>query len=170
VPAEAFPIVRRKSAHSTHRPTGCHPKQKGQRGGQSRAGQSSRTHALADFVDAVPLLGFEGRDLEARPLEGASHQAPHRVSLPIWPPKASKGLTAQEERAVVRQSRRELDGVGFAIAQVHHGRLRRREVRPPDPKTSPADAEADPEPHQTRRVGLGTFSGIGNDLGRGRSD
>ena len=35
-------------------------------------------------------------------------------------------VRAEEERAVVREGRRELDDLGFAVPEVHHGRLRRR--------------------------------------------
>ena len=37
-------------------------------------------------------------------------------------------VCAEEERAVVRQSRRELHDLGFALTEVHHGRLGRREI------------------------------------------
>ena len=53
----------------------------------------------------------------------------------------------EEERAVVREGRRELDDLGFGLAEVHHGRIGRREVRPPDAEARRSDAAPDPEPH-----------------------
>jgi hypothetical protein len=63
---------------------------------------------------------------------------------------------------VVRQGRRELHGVGFGFAEVHHGGIGRREVRPPDAEAGRSDAAPDPEPHQAWRNSLRTISGIGD--------
>ena len=46
----------------------------------------------------------------------------------------------KEECSLVRQGRREFDRLGFRVAEVHHGRLRRRQIRPPHTETSRSDA------------------------------
>jgi ParB-like chromosome segregation protein Spo0J len=76
-------------------------------------------------------------------------------------------LREEKERALVREGRRELDNLGFALAQVHHGRQRRGEVRPSHAEAGRFDAAPDPKPHKARRVGLRTLLGIGYDPGRG---
>ena len=49
-------------------------------------------------------------------------------------------VRAQEERSLVRQGRRELDDLGFAVAEVHHGRIGRGEVRSSDAEAGGTDA------------------------------
>ena len=60
----------------------------------------------------------------------------------------------KEERAVVRQSRRELDHLGFAVAEVHHGRVRRGQVRSSDSEARRTDAAPDSEPSPAGRAGV----------------
>ena len=59
---------------------------------------------------------------------------------------------------------------GIRLAEVHHGRLGRREVRPSNAEARRSDAQADPEPHQARRAGLRAVPRQRNDTGRRRTD
>jgi DNA modification methylase len=43
-------------------------------------------------------------------------------------------VCSQEERSLVRETGQELDDLGFAFAEVHHGRIGRGEVRSSDPE------------------------------------
>ena len=56
---------------------------------------------------------------------GQGPNGPHADALLV--PARALLVRAKEERAVVRQGRRELDDLGLAIAEVHHGRLGRGE-------------------------------------------
>jgi hypothetical protein len=60
----------------------------------------------------------------------------------------------KKERAVARQSRRELDDLGFGIAEVHHGRFGRRQVRSSNTEASGPDAPPDPKPLAARGTGV----------------
>src|SRR5579871_2135805 len=60
----------------------------------------------------------------------------------------------EEERAMVRQARRELHSLGLCLSEIHHGRIGRAEMRPPDPKAGRSDAAPDSQPHETWRTGL----------------
>ena len=60
----------------------------------------------------------------------------------------------EEERAVVWEGGREFNDLGFSVAKVHHGRFRRREIRPPDTEAGRTHEAPDPESHETRRAGL----------------
>ena len=70
-------------------------------------------------------------------------------------------VRAQEERSLVREGGRELDHLGFALAEVHHGRIGGGEVRSSDAEAGRADAAADPEPHQAWRDVYDPFLGSG---------
>ena len=61
---------------------------------------------------------------------------------------------AQEERSVVRQGRRELDDMVVAVAEVHHGRVGRGEIRSSDTEAGRADAAPDSESSPARRVSV----------------
>src|ERR1022692_4569790 len=62
--------------------------------------------------------------------------------------------SAEEERTLVWEGRRELDRLGFRVTKVHHGRLRRGQVRPSDAIADRSDAAAHFEPYQARGIGL----------------
>src|ERR1035437_4045863 len=59
----------------------------------------------------------------------------------------------QEERCLVRKGRRELDDLGFALAEFHHGWIGGGKIRSSHPEAGRANAKADPEPHQAGRNG-----------------
>src|ERR1051326_5563446 len=63
-------------------------------------------------------------------------------------------VRAESECTVVRQGRRELHHLVFAVSKVHHGRVRRGEVRPSYSKTCRAFSAPDSESHQARRIGV----------------
>ncbi len=75
-----------------------------------------------------------------------------------WYPARALLVRAQEERALVRKGRRELDHLGFAVAEIHHGRIGGREVRSSHAETGGADAAAHSEPHPAWGIGLRSVS------------
>jgi hypothetical protein len=75
--------------------------------------------------------------------------------------------TCLRRTPVVRQGRRELNRLGFALTQVHHGWIRRGAVRPSDAKACRADAAPDPQPRQARRTGVRAVPGQRHDPRRG---
>lgn len=64
-------------------------------------------------------------------------------------------LVRQEEKcALVWQTRRELDHLGIAVAQIHYGWIRRRQIRSPHAETGRIDASPHREPHPTWGISL----------------
>jgi hypothetical protein len=65
-------------------------------------------------------------------------------------------VCTQEERAMVRQGRRELHHLGVALAEIHYGRLRRAKVRSPDAEARGSNAAS--QPPKARRISLRALS------------
>jgi len=68
-------------------------------------------------------------------------------------------VRAEEERALVREGRRKLYDLDLSLAEVHHGRFRRDQIRSPNSKACRTDAAPDPEPRQEGRDGLRSLPG-----------
>ena len=79
-------------------------------------------------------------------------------------------VRAKGERTLVWQGRRKLYHLGLSLAEVHHGRVGRAEIRSPHPKACRTDAAPDPEPSQAGRAGLRSVSGQRHNARRGRTD
>src|SRR6185437_5718459 len=116
--------------------------------------------------------GIEWTAADRLPLSATDHleQGPYGSYAHALLVSARALLVRKEEkRPVVWQGRRELDCLGFGIAQVHHGRLGRGEVRAAYAQAGRADAAADPQAHPAGRVGLCALFGQRHDARRGRT-
>ena len=120
--------------------------------GDTRADWSEAFELVPSLADRLRLarVGLHARGAgrpaaDRLPVPAADHleQRPHGAHAHALLVSARALLVrAEEECALVRQGRRELHDLGFALAQVHHGRLRRGEVRSSHAEAGRADAAA----------------------------
>jgi ParB-like nuclease domain len=89
------------------------------------------------FVHRQQIIWNKGRTVLTRSLYWFQHE-------PCW-------FVRKKNAPVVRQSGRELDGLGFTLTEVHHGRLGRRKVRSSHPEADGANAPANPQSHAAGR-------------------
>jgi ParB/Sulfiredoxin domain len=92
------------------------------------------------FVHHQQIIWNKGRTVLTRSLYWFQHE-------PCW-------FVRKKNAPWSRQSRGELNRLGFALAEVHHGGIGRRQVRSPHSKADGGDAAPDFEPYAARRSRL----------------
>src|SRR5579872_1473267 len=122
------------------------------RGIRSRAEPAGGLHLACVEVHARSAGRFAANRLRASPADHLGQGKNGPDTDPLLVPTRALLVRSEKECAVVRPSRCELYHLDFAVTEIHHGRIARRQVRSSDAKTTRTYAPADPEPSAARRI------------------